>query len=112
MVLYQVISGPYPSLNGSSRKCITCRSETGLLNCQPLCTVEDSDCALLFLLFTAVMSCLSNNNKITLICGGKFVDGCIYNHNLNQFPCICVVMKIPECNIKCISLPLHNCLLT
>lgn len=114
VVLYQVISGPYPSLNGSSRKCITCRSETGLLNCQPLCTVEDSDCALLFLLFIAVMSCLSNKNTIiTVIHVGEFVEGSIWNHNLSQYPWICVVMKIPDCcNIKCTSLPLHNCPVT
>lgn len=61
MVLYQVSVVLIPPLIGFSIKCITYRSETGLLVIQTLCTIEDSDCALLFLLFIVVVSCLYNN---------------------------------------------------
>jgi hypothetical protein len=61
MILYQVSVVLIPPLIGFSIKCITYRSETGLLVIQTLCTIEDSDCALLFLLFIAVVSCLYNN---------------------------------------------------
>lgn len=36
MVLYQVSVVPLPPLIGCSRKCLTCRSEFGLLACQPV----------------------------------------------------------------------------
>jgi hypothetical protein len=69
------ISGPYPTLNWFLQEMLMCRPETGPLNCQPLCTIEVLDCALLFLLFIATLSSLHNNNVIWwIICRKLYLE--------------------------------------